>query len=204
MQTEAIKNCQNLKEILVSILNRNGTRWLRFIAAILRNEADAEDVIQEAVQRVLARNLPFPSEEHVRMYLGRSIANAALALYNCRKRERRKQIPIEEQILLPSETSNPYACIEERELTFERNRLLGRLHEGIMSLSGKQIEALRLTILESHGSSIRDIGMNNGIPYSTLRHRSKQGLRQLRRFLQREGRNENKETGVRKQETEWP
>jgi hypothetical protein len=25
--------------------------------------------------------------------------------------------------------------------------------------------------------------MNNGIPYSTLRHRSKQGLRRLRRFV---------------------
>ena len=200
MHTEARESARNLREVLVSILDHNGDRWLRLIAAILRNDADAEDVIQEAVQRVLARNLPFPSEEQVRRYLGRAIANAALAFYNSRKRERRRQIPIEEQILLPGQIANPYTCIEERELTFERHRQISMLQEGLMSLSGKQLEALRLTILESHGSSIRDIGMNNGIAYSTLRHRSKQGLRRLRRFLQRK---ENwKNPGDRRQKTQ--
>jgi RNA polymerase sigma factor (sigma-70 family) len=202
MHTDTTETVQNLREVLVSILRHNGIRWGRFIAAILRNEADADDVIQEAVRRVLARNLPFSSEEHVRRYLSRAIANSALALYKSRKRERRKHIPIEEQILMPARVANPYVCIEERELSFERDRQLGMLQAGLMSLSAKQIEALRLTILDCHGSSIRDIGMNNGIPYSTLRHRSQQGLRRLRKYLQREGRNRRQESGDRKQESE--
>ena len=183
MHTEAAEKIQNLKGTLESILNRHGGRWLSFIAAILKNRPDAEDVVQEAVRRVLARNLRFSSREQVRMYLGRSICNAALEVYNRRKRERRRQIPIEEQILVPAQTANPYACIEEREQAVIRDKQLGMIQEGLALLTDKQHEALRLTILDSRGLSIRDIGMNNGIAYSTLRHRSKQGLRRLRRFL---------------------
>ena len=56
--------------------------------------------------------------------------------------------------------------------------------ESIMSSSyqAEQLEALRLTVMEP-GTSIRDVGMNHGIPYSTLRHRSRQGLSTLRRKL---------------------
>jgi RNA polymerase sigma factor (sigma-70 family) len=199
MNTEAEESIQNLREALVSILDRNGGRWLRVIASMLRNEADAEDVIQEAVRRVLARNLPFPSEEQARRYLSRAIANSAMALYNDRKRERRRHIPIQEQGLMPAQMANPYTCIEEKELTFEKRWQIRMLQEGLMALSGKQLEALKLIILESHGASIRDIGMNNGIAYSTLRHRSRQGLKTLRKFLQRK---ENCEkAGDRRQKT---
>jgi RNA polymerase sigma-70 factor, ECF subfamily len=187
---------------VVSILDHHGSKWLRFIAAILKNQADAEDVVQEAVRRVLARNLPLSSREQVRMYLGRAIGNAALELYNNRKRERRRQIPIEDQILLPAQMTGPYASIEESEQLLKRDKLLGRIQEGLAHLSIKQYEALRLTILESRGLSIRDIGMNNGIPYSTLRHRSKQGLRHLRKFLQRPENNRSQKAGDRSRESE--
>ncbi len=182
MHTE--ESPEDLRAVLGSIIDHNGSRWLRFILAILKNEADAEDVIQEAVRRVLAHNHPLFSREQVRMYLGRAIGNAALELYNCRKRERLRQIPIRDHVFLPANTRSPYACMEEREKLAERERLLRLLREGLTHLPLKQHEALRLTILESHGLSIRDVGITNGIPYSTLRHRSKQGLRRLRKFLE--------------------
>jgi RNA polymerase sigma factor (sigma-70 family) len=176
---------EDLRTVLGPILNHNSSKWLRFIVGILGNETDAEDVIQEAVRRVLARDQRLPSEEHVRMYLGRAIGNAALEFYNNRKRERMRQIPIRENILVPANTPSPYACMEEKEISDERDHLLRMLHKGLAGLPRKQHEALRLTILESRGLSIRDIGVTNGIPYSTLRHRSKQGLRRLRKYLER-------------------
>jgi RNA polymerase sigma factor (sigma-70 family) len=175
----------DVRSMLGSIIDRNNGKWLRFIIGILRNEADAEDVIQEAVRRVLARNVQLPSEDHMRMYLGRAIGNAALELYNSRKRERLKHIPIREHLLVPAGSSNPYRHIEERETSAEREKLLKLLREGLTVLPSKQHEALRLTVLESQGLSIRDIGMHHGIPYSTLRHRSKQGLRHLRKYIDR-------------------
>jgi RNA polymerase sigma-70 factor (ECF subfamily) len=186
MQTEEPGVTEDLRAVLGSILDHNAGRWLRFIEAILKDDADAEDVIQEAVRRVLARNCPLSSEEQARMYLARAIGNAALEFYNSRKRERMRHIPIRENTLLPDNTSSPYACLEAREKSAEKELLLHLLHEGLTRLPLKQHEALRLTILESRGLSIRDVGITNGIPYSTLRHRNKQGLRRLRRFLERE------------------
>jgi RNA polymerase sigma factor (sigma-70 family) len=175
----------DLSSMLESVIDRNGGKWLRFILGILKNEADAEDVMQEAVRRVLAHNRLLPSEEETRMYLGRAIGNAALELYNHRKRERMRHIPILESLLMPCVDSSPHKYMEERERSDRKDQMLAVLYDGLMQLSGKEREALRLTILESRGLSIRDAGASSGIPYSTLRHRSKQALRHLRRFLER-------------------
>ncbi len=119
------------------------------------------------------------------MYLGRAVGNAALEFYNNRKRERLRQIPIHEDINLPDHASGPHDHLEEKEKADEMDRLLHLVRKGLAHLPWKQHEALRLTILESEGLSIRDIGTSNGIAYSTLRHRSKQGLRRLRKYIER-------------------
>jgi RNA polymerase sigma-70 factor, ECF subfamily len=192
MHPEEILGQETLRAVMGSVIRHNFGKWLRFILAILKDEADAEDVIQEAVRRVLARDLSFKSEDQVRMYLGRAIGNAALERYNCRKRERLRQFPLNEQILLPA-ASSPFVWMEELERSNERERLLGLLDEALKRLPFKQSEALRLTILEAQGLSIRDVGVTNGIPYSTLRHRSKQGLRRLRKLLHVGGRGRDPE-----------
>ena len=174
-----------LHRALESVIQNNSGKWLRFIAGILRNEADAEDVLQEAVRRVLTRNRSFPSEEQVRMYLGRAIGNTALEMYNSRKRERRRMTPIHESILPCDDTSDPGTCMEEKEENHRKNRMLKLLAEGLKQLPEKQEEAIRMTILESDGLSIRNVGMIHRIPYSTLRHRHQKGLERMRRFLER-------------------
>jgi RNA polymerase sigma factor (sigma-70 family) len=199
MQTEKQPGA-NFNSILESVIDKNGEKWLRFILRMLKNEADAEDVIQEAVRRVLARNLLLPSEDDARMYLSRAIGNAALELYNCRKRERIRQLPIQESHFLQSRDSGPYKYMEERETFNHRERMLNLLNDGLMRLPAKEQEALRLTILESRGLSIRDAGMSNGIPYSTLRHRSKQALRRLRKYLEKSLKDKKPEASSRKPE----
>jgi RNA polymerase sigma factor (sigma-70 family) len=183
MHTENSPVVNDMRTALGSILDCHGSKWLRFIFTILKNEADAEDVLQEAVQRVLIRNRQLPTPEQLKMYLGRAVGNAALELYHRRKRERRLQIPITEHLLPQANARTPHACMEERERFVNRERMLQMLREGLEHLPQKQHEALRLTILESRGQSIRDAGINSGIPYSTLRHRSNQGIRMLRKFL---------------------
>jgi len=200
MQTEHNDGARRVREALETILDRNGDKWRRFISGILKNEADAEDIVQEAVRRVLTRDKPLLSEEAVRMYLGRSIGNAAMERFNRRKLERRRQIPVAED-QLAADTWSPHDCIEAAERSAEREELLFLLREGLRHLPAKQYEALRLTILDCSGASIRDVGMNHGIPYSTLRHRSQQGLRNLRRYLaagkRRANPNGSREPGIR-------
>ncbi|NLT66269.1 MAG: sigma-70 family RNA polymerase sigma factor [Acidobacteria bacterium] len=175
----------DLRAALVPILSRNGGRWLRYLVAILKNEADAEDTIQDAIKRVLARNCRHESENHIAFYLGRAISNAAFELYNCRKKEQIRLVPIVDHVVLPSPGPDPYECMEEVERTSETQRMLKLLNEGLKRLPVKEYEAVRLTIMESGGLSIRDIGATCGIPYSTLRHRTRKGLKQLRSYIAR-------------------
>ena len=57
------------------------------------------------------------------------------------------------------------------------------LQEGLAHLPLKQYQAVHLTVMDPSAVSMRDAGIENDIPYSTLRHRSVQGIRRLRRFL---------------------
>lgn len=176
----------DIRTELSSIIHRNSGKWIRFILAILKNKEDAEDVLQEAVRRVLAHNRPLPSQEQIKMYLSRTIGNTAFELYKHRKRERINHVPIREHIFLSAGTRRQDSILEEREQTAEKKRRLHLLRQGLKHLSAKQHEALRLTILDSRGCSIRDAVAASGIPYSTLRHRSKQALRTLRIFVERQ------------------
>lgn len=183
MQTPENEATQDVREILGSILDQNRSRWQKFIVSILRNDADAEDVVQDAVRRVLLRGRSFSSKDQVRMYLGRAIGNVAFERYKGMKRERRRQIAVDEQLLMKADGANPLDHLEDAERTAEKERTLSRMRHALKLIPSKQYEALRMTILESTGSSIRDAGMTHGIPYSTLRHRSRQGLRNLRLLM---------------------
>lgn len=184
MQTPKTETTQDVREILGSIVDQNKSRWQKFIVSILRNDADAEDVVQDAVRRVLLRGKSFSSKDQMRMYLGRAIGNVAFERYKGMKRERRRQIPVDEQLLMKADGANPLDYLEDAERKAENERMISRMRQALKRIPSKQYEALRMTILESTHSSIRDAGMTHGIPYSTLRHRSKQGLRNLRLLMQ--------------------
>ena len=174
----------DLRNIIAALIRQHGDKWIRFVLRIVGNQQDAEDVIQEAVRRVLMRNRPFRSEEEARMYLSRAISNTAFESYHCRRRERLRCLPLKEQALLASDSS-PQSLLETQEESDRTERLTKLLKEGLAHLPTKQYEALYLTVLEPGALSIRDAGAERGIPYSTLRHRSIQGLRRLKRFIRR-------------------
>ena len=128
MHDEQLRDEEYLRSILEPILSNNRSRWLSFALAILKNEEDAEDVLQEAVRRVLACNRPLRTREQARMYLGRTIGNAALELYNIRKRERLREVPIKENLFMSDKAISPYTILEEAEKAEERELLLRMLH----------------------------------------------------------------------------
>ncbi len=172
-----------LGEVVAALLQRHGTRWFRFVHRVLRNEADAEDVLQEAVRRVLDRNRLLATEDEVKKYLGRAIANTAIELYYRRKRDRKKHVPLQENSLPWMHSVTPHTILEEVERSIEEQRLMKELTKALYRLPPKQYEAVRLTVLEPGATSIRDAGELHGIAYSTLRHRSVQGILRLRKFI---------------------
>lgn len=178
-----------LAEAVASVMARHGQKWFRFVLRMLGNQADAEDVLQEAVQRVLLRGQPLPDEDQARMYLSRAICNIAIETYHRKKRERRRRVSLREDILPACNKTNPQNRLEKMEDSVERGHMIRLLIQGLSRLPAKQYQAVRLTIMESEMTSIREAVALNGIPYSTLRHRSAQGVHQLRKFLHRALRN---------------
>jgi RNA polymerase sigma-70 factor (ECF subfamily) len=175
---------QGLRDVIDSLVKAHRTTWVRYVRRVLGNTADAEDAVQEAVRRVLSRNRPFSSKEDLRMYLGRAVSNTAIEVYHARRRDRMRLVPIKESAVA-GPCGNPHDMLIRREEDGQRARLMEVLSDALHSLPNKQYEALRLTLLEPGGISIRDAGILNGIPYSTLRHRSVQGVRRLRRYATR-------------------
>ena len=176
---------RQLREFVESVVRSHGPGWVRYVRRVVRNEADAEDAVQEAVRRVLARNRQFSSSEDVRMYLGRAVSNAAIMIYNQRQRSRERMRPIRESTMTNAGGDNPQEIMEAQEAATERRRLMGILSDALARLPAKQYEAVRMTLLEQGEASIRDAVAASGIPYSTLRHRTVQGLRRLRKYANR-------------------
>lgn len=174
-----------LSTVVENLMLHYGHKWLSFVQSMVQNQADAEDVLQEAMLKMLARGRQFQSPDQARMYLGRIISNTAIELYHLRRRDRRQQRPLQEhmfQVPLPVE---PAPLLSEAEEQKARARVLNLLNEGLARLPVKQYEALRMTVMDPQIISMRDAGVEHDIPYSTLRHRKLQGLRRLKRFLQR-------------------
>jgi RNA polymerase sigma factor (sigma-70 family) len=171
---------------------------MRINTAILRNKEDAEDVLNEAVRRMLKRNRPFSSCEDMRMYMGRVVTNTALELYKRRKRERRQYSPVLESIIAkstaePSESFRPDFIMEEEERYAELEDRLVILRRGLETLPAHQYEAIRLTVFNGGGVTLRDLESISGIPRATLRYRYLQGVKALRKYMTRELCRERKE-----------
>ncbi len=166
---------------LDAVLDRHRRKWFRFVLRIVQNHADAEDALQEGFCRVLAAGKSFPSEEQARMYLARTISNAAIEIYHARRRERQSHFPVHDHQLVVRAT--PQILLERREDGQRKGKVIALLKRALHKLPLKQYEALRITVMDTKGYSIRDVGELKGIAYSTLRHRRNQGLRRLHKYI---------------------
>lgn len=173
------------RDVLAALMTDHGEKWRRFVQRMLRNPADAHDVMQEAVRRVLSTERRFDTEDDVRMYLARAIGNTAIEFYHQRARELTRKVPLWEHLVASGDSGSPEEQMVERERAARRAELLEVVRAGLTRLPAKQYEALRMTMLDPGTVSIREAGVGNGIPYSTLRHRTMQGIQRLRLHLHR-------------------
>lgn len=186
LEAEGRLSC--LTEAVGSLVLSNGGRWLACARRLVHNVPDAEDVVQDVVRQVLTRRRAFSCRDELGMYLSRAVKNKAIEVYRRRIRSARKHLPVTENLLASRAGGEPSSLTEERETEAERRKVMRIVAEGLERLPIRQYDALRLTVMEPRGSSIRDAGIASGIPYSTLRHRRMEGLRNLRRYLRKQQR----------------
>lgn len=176
---------------LAAVLHHHSARWLQIGTAILRNRADAEDVLNESVRRMLRRNIHFPSPEGMRKYLARTVGNTTFELYRRRKRERQRYAPVAEKLLTSSAIEHidpfrPDFIMEEEENYAEQEKHLRILRRGLSHISAKQYQALQMTMYGDDDTTFRELESASGIPSATIRDRSRKGVRALRKYLKRE------------------
>jgi len=174
-----------LGERVVAILLRHGDKWLRFARRVLQDSDVAEDVVQESVRRVLEHGRTFASSEDLRMYMGRTITNTTMEFYHIRKRERLRNAPLNEMFLPVFAPDDPHELLLLEEERRRSVRVLRLIRDGMRQLPSREHKAVSITILGPEPTSIREAGVAHGIPYSTLRRQSLQGIRRLRRHVRR-------------------
>lgn len=103
------------------IVRTHNQRLYRLVRAVLRDNADAEDVLQEAYLKAFAHLAGFNGEASLSTWLSRIALNAALMRLRARKRLKRAPEPVlmEAEIIafpLSSSTTDPERIMAQRQL----------------------------------------------------------------------------------------
>jgi RNA polymerase sigma-70 factor (ECF subfamily) len=152
------------------------------VGRMLRERAEAEDVLQQVYIRVWERAAQFdPARGQALSWLIAVARNAALDRLRARQSELRRTAPA------PAGAADPFALIPDRTPSAERQviaaqdtgRLLGCLDE----LEQRRAAALRGAYLE--GMSYQDLASRYDVPLNTMRTWLRRSLLQLRECMDR-------------------
>ncbi len=147
----------------------------RYARALLRESAEADDLVQDCIERALARLHQWRDRDSPRQWLFTIMHN--LYVDEIRKRQRRASGPALRVI-----DGEPLATEPRQQVHLEAKDVLAALH----GLPDERREVLVLVGVE--GFKYRDAAAILGIPVGTLMSRLARGREQLRVMLDGDGR----------------
>lgn len=174
-------------------------RILRKLATnILADQSVVEDVVQDALTRVLSRDRKFGSEDEAYNFLRRTVVNTTIDYYRYRSRRNAKfqsdyATSVQEATL--GHLLDPLQRLVQMEGNREKEKLLDEIRLAVSKLPARQQEAIDI-VFSSNGKPIKETCQERGIPYSTVRSRMQAGLDRIRRHLKRKGMFPNPEEGT--------
>lgn len=154
------------RQMLGEVIEENLSYLVRFATIRIGNKADAEDVVHEAVRRLLEADIAGIKKGSVRMYLFRIVYNLCKDRY-ASPRGMRTLSETDEDI--PDTTTEENQDFEEIE---RLNRLLDCLPE-------REAEVVRMNAMD--GLSFVEISKILATPASTVKSRFKSGMDKLRK-----------------------
>lgn len=157
------------------LVNRHYRRVLRVAFGLLKNTADAEDVVQDAFARVHVRLNAFEGSSAFYTWLYRIVVNLSIDLMRRRRRERRVDIDNEpardalrhgEEELWPRyDDTHPAESAERKQLSEQLNRAfadLPEIHQAVLLL--RELEGL------SYDEIAETLNIKKGTVMSRLFH----------------------------------
>ena len=162
------------------VVDRERSRLASFIRRRVPDPADADDILQDVLSRLVEANEMLVPIEHVTGWLYRVARNRIADLFRARRPERFSELvsPDDElsfEELLPSPDDGPDAMLE-------RQFLLEALEEAINELSREQRDVFIAHELE--GKSFKEISAATGVSVNTLLSRKHYAVMRLREALQ--------------------
>jgi RNA polymerase sigma-70 factor (ECF subfamily) len=176
----------SLTELLRGAWRRHHSEWWRFAMRLTGDPHDAEDVLQEALLRVLrAENADVRTEDDVCKYVFWAIRTAAIDQY----RERRVRARLFRELLeqgpsYPSTALEILIAAEEQRVSEERQRAVSaRLAQMKPTLR----EAIQLYYLTEPPLTLAEIAEAQGVSTSAAYERIQRALRILSKALSNGG-----------------
>lgn len=169
------------EQSMSDVVDRERSRLRSFIRRRVPDPADAEDVLQDVLARLIEANEMLVPIEHVAGWLYRVARNRIADLFRSRRPERFSDMPAgdEDELafeeLLPSPDDGPDAL-------FERRLLLEALEVAIAELPREQRDVFVAHELE--GRSFKAISEATGVSVNTLLSRKHYAVLRLRDALQ--------------------
>lgn len=171
---------QTLQHVLSNCLPSLYRRAFR----LLRNAADAEDAVQDALLAAYTHMDQFRGRSQMSTWLSAIVHNCARM--QLRKRARRLHLPLEEQNAEAYELTVSQRLAEQRpgpEEECRKSELSRRLHHCQTHLSPTLRRAFQLRDVE--GLSIRETARILGIPDGTVKAQSARARKKLRDLMRR-------------------
>ncbi len=154
------------RRILGEVIESNLNYLVRFASIRTGSKSDAEDLVHEAVRRILETDISKIKRESLRMYLFRIVYNLCKDYYIAGTNSRPL---IESDDEIPDSSEEDVLDMEEIE----------RLNCILDNLPYKEGEVVRMSVIDE--LSFVEISQILSIPASTVKSRYKTGMEKLRR-----------------------
>jgi RNA polymerase sigma factor (sigma-70 family) len=168
---------------ITEVVTQQRSRLRHFIRKRVRNEADAEDLLQEVFYELVEANRLLMPIEHITAWLFQVARNRITDLFRKKKPELYSDIALEDEdggLLqfedwLPSPDAGPEAL-------YLRHALLEELEDALDELPNEQRQVFLAHELE--GRSFRELSAEIGVNVNTLLARKRYAVQHLRWRLQ--------------------
>jgi len=165
----------DFRTLLQSTSESRFAEWKRYALSITRNEADADDVVQDAIANTLRRSPELDSEIRVHHYVRRAIRNTALSLI-----QRRGRIDADtEPDTMEGVESTALEIMVEGEDEVAKRRLTLLLQRKMDELRDEHREVIEYLVLRTPRMKLREVAELQGVTTPTVHYRLQTALKTL-------------------------
>jgi RNA polymerase sigma-70 factor (ECF subfamily) len=173
----------DFRELLERTSASRFAQWKRYALSLTRNEADADDVVQDAIANTLRLAPDLDSETRLHHYVRQAIRNTALSLLDRRRRFAGDDAAVEQAA---GESSSALEIMLDTENELARRRLTRLLNRKLAELRDEHREVIEHLVLRTPRMKLREVAELQGVTTPTVHYRLQTALKTLLQLAEAE------------------